>query len=59
MPVRQGAQDPQPKFNDSFNQHFPGLIFLKTILYEKAGEVGREINTELFLKNGTIDGYVY
>ena len=55
----QGAQDLQLKFNDSFNQHFPWLIFFKTILYVKAGEVGSEIPTELFLKNGTIDGYVY
>ena len=43
VPVRQGAQDPQLKYNDSFNHHFPGLIFFKTILYVKAGEVGGEI----------------
>ena len=43
VPVRQGAQGFQLKFNDSYNQHFPGLIFLKTILYVKAGKVEGEI----------------
>ena len=50
-----GPRPSQLKFNDSFNQHFPGLIFLKSILCVKTGEVGGEI---LFLKNVTIDGYV-
>ena len=39
----QGAQDPQLKFNDSFNQHFPWLIFFKSILCIKTGEVGGEL----------------
>ena len=34
---------PQLKFNDSFNQYFPRLIFLKSILRVKTGEVGGEI----------------
>ena len=38
-----GPRPPQLKFNDSFNQHFSWLIFLKSILYVKTCKVGGEI----------------
>ena len=60
MHVRPGGHRPsQSKFNDLFNQHFPWLIFFKSILCVKTGEVEVNRITELLLKNGTIDGYAY
>ena len=40
--ARSGPRPPQLKFNDLFNEHFPLLTFLKSILLRKTGEV--EVN---------------
>ena len=54
----QGAQDPQLKFNDSLNQHFPWLIFFEKYFVHKNRRGWRRI-TKLLKKNVKIDGYVY
>ena len=46
------GQEPRPpplKFNDLFNQHFPWLIFLKSILCVKTGEVEVNCNCNYIL----------
>ena len=40
----QGAQAPQLKFNDLFNQHFPRLIFLKYFVRKNWGVGGELLN---------------
>ena len=54
----QSARPPQLKFNGLFNQHFPWLLSLNSVLCLKTGEVEGNI-TELLLKNSTIDDYAY
>ena len=48
-----GVHDPVLKFNNLFNEHFPKLIFFKSILSRKNWQGGGE----LLLKNGSIDSY--
>ena len=51
----QGARTPQFKFNNLFNEHFPQLIFFKSISSRKNWRSGGE----LFMKNSTINGYAF
>ena len=48
-----GPRPHQFKFNNLVNEHFPWLIFFKSILSRKNWRDGGE----LLLKNGTIGGY--
>ena len=49
-----GPRNPQFKFNNLFNEHFPELFF-KSILSRKNWRGGDTLKS----KNGTIDGYAY